>query len=88
MAINPFSNGRLDAGQVLSGSFDQPNNAVRVNLLNSAVPPNWDYVALTTATTTDTYVFKSGGSAGTTLRTVLITYTDSTKGTISTVALS
>lgn len=47
-----------------------------------------DYISLTSGATTDTYVFKSGGSGGTTVTTILITYTDSTKATISTVAKS
>jgi len=45
----------------------------------------FDYVSLTSGGTTDTYVFKTGGSGGTTVATVTITYTDSTKATISTV---
>jgi len=45
----------------------------------------YDYVALTQATLTDTYVFKKNGAGGTTVATVVITYTDSGKGTISTV---
>lgn len=45
----------------------------------------YDYVSLTQASTTDTWVFKAGGAGGTTVATVTITYTDSTKATISTV---
>ena len=48
--------------------------------------PAYDYVAYTnTNTTTDTYVFKTGGSGGTTVATVTIVYTDTTKSQISTV---
>lgn len=46
----------------------------------------YDYVSLATASTTDTYTFKTGGSGGTTVATITITYTDSTKATISNVA--
>lgn len=42
----------------------------------------FDNVALVTATLTDTYTFKRGGSLA---ATIVITYTDSTKATISTV---
>lgn len=52
------------------------------NILTGVV---WDYTALTQDTTTDTWTFKSGGSGGTTTAVILITYTDSTKETISTV---
>jgi hypothetical protein len=42
----------------------------------------WDYLSLTQGTDTDTYVFKYGGSGGSTLLTIVITYTDATKTTI------
>ena len=48
--------------------------------------PTNDYAALVQAALTDTWTFKSGGSGGTTVATVTITYTDSSKATISTVA--
>lgn len=56
--------------------------------VNSAVPAKWDYVTLSQDTTTDTYVFKTGGSGGTTVSTIVITYTDSGKQTLSTVEVS
>lgn len=42
------------------------------------------YAALTQAATTDTWTFKTA-SAGSTVAVIVITYTDSTKATISTV---
>ena len=47
--------------------------------------PLWDYMSLATGATTETYTFKLGGSGGTTVATLTVTYTDSTKETISTV---
>jgi len=47
--------------------------------------PSWDYVSLVQASTTDTYTFKTGGSGGTTVATVVLTFTDSTKQTLSNV---
>jgi hypothetical protein len=38
-----------------------------------------------TSATVETYVFKSGGLAGTTVKTIVITYTDSTKANLDTV---
>ena len=46
--------------------------------------PSYDYVAVTyPTTTTEQYVFKTGGSTGTTVATVNLTYTDSTKKSLS-----
>jgi hypothetical protein len=47
-----------------------------------AVIAGYNYVGLTQTSTTDTWTYKMGGSAGTTLATVTITYTDTTKATI------
>jgi len=48
----------------------------------------FDYVSLAQASTTDTYTFYQGGSGGTLVNTVTITYTDSSKNTLSNVALT
>lgn len=48
--------------------------------------PNVDYDYLDvqqTSSTVDTFVFKSGGSGGTTVLTIVVTYTDSTKSDIN-----
>jgi len=58
------------------------------NFLVGMSIPAHDHLALTVATTTDTWVYKTGGAAGTTVATVLVTYTDSGKGTITTIAKS
>jgi len=47
--------------------------------------PIYDYVSNTSASTSDTYIFKLGGSSGETVCTVAIVYTDNTKATILTV---
>lgn len=38
-----------------------------------------------TSSTVETYVYKSGGLAGTTVKTIVVTYTDSSKENIDTV---
>jgi hypothetical protein len=38
-----------------------------------------------TSATVETYVYKSGGISGTTVKTIVVTYTDSTKENIDTV---
>ncbi len=45
---------------------------------------SYDYVAVTyPTTTTESYVFKTGGVSGTTVATVNLTYTDTTKDFLS-----
>jgi hypothetical protein len=48
--------------------------------------PVYDYCAQTVNATSDVWVFKTGGSGGTTVATLTINYTDATKATISNVA--
>jgi hypothetical protein len=50
------------------------------------VPTSYDYIAYTSGTTTDTYVYKTGGVSGTTTATITVTWTDSNKTTLSSVA--
>lgn len=51
------------------------------------VQASWDYLSVAYPTSTqEVYTFKSGGSGGTTIATVVVDYTDSTKDFISTVA--
>lgn len=46
----------------------------------------YDYVSINySGTTSDVYTFKTGGSGGTTVATITLGYTDSGKGTLSTV---
>lgn len=49
---------------------------------------NADYVSNAPTSTTDVFTFRTGGSGGTVLGTVTVTYTDSTKTTLSTAALT
>lgn len=52
------------------------------------VPNAYDYVALSQSSTADTWSFRAGGSGGTLVNTVTVNYTDSTKNTISNIALT
>lgn len=50
---------------------------------------DYDYIdCQQTSATVETYVFKSGGSGGTTVQTIVVSYTDSTKANIDTVEYS
>lgn len=46
---------------------------------------SYDYIAGSQTTSSDTFIYKSGGASGTTVATVVIQYTDSTKSDISSV---
>lgn len=48
-----------------------------------AIIAGYDYAALSQTSTTDVYTYRQGGASGTVLATLTITYTDSTKATIS-----
>ena len=50
---------------------------------------DFDYVDVQqTNSTTETYVFKTGGSSGTTVQTIVVVYTSSAKSDIDTVTWS
>lgn len=72
----------------LSATPVSSNAPLPVTAQSYPVAAAWDYTALVQAATTDTWTFKTGGAGGTTVATVVITYTDATKATISNVARS
>lgn len=75
--VNIFHN-----GQAVGATNPFPVNATSGML----VGVSYDAVDIQqTSSTVETYVFKSGGLAGTTVKTIVITYTDSTKANIDTV---
>lgn len=60
--------------------------AVRTLSVSGLIPKEYDYIAVTYPTdTTETYTFKIGGSGGTTISAVTLTYTDDTKCYLSSV---
>lgn len=79
----------LDSPQTIVRSFEESNDAHRVNVISGGglVNQPWDYLAVdSTAPTEDIYTFKNGGVSGTLVATVTINYTDSTKNQILNVA--
>jgi hypothetical protein len=60
------------------------------SLIGGLIPNiDYDFVDVQqTNSTTETYVFKTGGSSGTTVQTIVLVYTDSTKANINTVTWS
>jgi len=72
--------------KIWASVWDSINNRLNVAVQNTVAVtqgisiPAHDYISYTnTSTTVDTYVYKTGGSGGTTVATLTITYTDTTK---------
>jgi hypothetical protein len=66
-------------------------NPTKHTLLGFDLVPgvDYDYIDVQqTSATVETYVFKTGGAGGTTIRTIVVTYTDATKANIDTVVYS
>lgn len=56
---------------------------------STAMPMGTDYIGITyPTTTTEVYVYKTGGSGGTTLRTITLTYLTASKNDLSSVEYS
>lgn len=76
-----------DGETPLVAEIDPDSGGIVVKSANGLLPNTYDYVAYTdTSTTVDTYKYYSGGSGGTLEATITITYTDSTKAQVSTIA--
>ncbi|MCA9333894.1 hypothetical protein KC963_02500 [Candidatus Saccharibacteria bacterium] len=85
-------NGKTANGQNIAVQVDE-NGVVSVSgiLTVTGLVPGVDYDYLDVQQTdsdTETYVYKTGGSGGTTVRTIVVNYTDSTKKNIDNVAWS
>lgn len=70
--------------------YQDPDTGAWLNVVPDKVAGvDFDYIdGQQTSTSIDTYVFKDGGSGGTTVQTITITYTDDTKENIDTIAWS
>ena len=69
---------------VLYGKRDGALEDAHPMAVGIGLPP-YDYVSLSIVSATETYTFNKNGSGGTTVATVVIVYTDSTRTDISTV---
>lgn len=69
---------------------DDTSHALLTKNTNSFTPGvDYDYLDVQqTSGTVETYVYKTGGSGGTTVRTITVTYTSSSKTDIDTVVWS
>lgn len=76
----------VDANQALQYSYDSDAQGLRITGAGTLVTEAFDYISATyPIATTEVYVYKTGGSSGTTVATVTVVYTDSSKTNISTV---
>jgi len=83
MASNPS---KIDSNQVLPTVYDAATDSLRITGSGKLVTESFDYIAATYPTaTTEVYTYKTGGSGGTTVATVTVTYVDATKEEISSV---
>lgn len=71
----------LDANQAIRNSHDEATQSFVVLPINALIKVGYDNGSLSQTDTTDVYTFKSGV---TTVATLTLTYTDSTKETLST----
>jgi hypothetical protein len=78
----------VGAGSATASTIRTADAVAYERLAGSFIPAAFDYVGATYDTTSDTWTYKTGGASGTTVRTVLVTYTDSSKSYISSVAAS
>lgn len=78
----------LDANQAIENSYVEAADALRVISLGQALPFTWDYMSLDSSDPeVEVYTFRQGGSGGEIVGTVTITYTDSSKETLSSVEI-
>lgn len=79
------SGGSLDQLVVTGGSGGSFNTLIQ----NTLVKVAYDYIAATYPSgTQEVYTFKTGGSGGSTVATVTVNYTDSTKSTLDNVSVT
>lgn len=77
---------QLDPGQVLKSSFDETNQSMKVRqIAGNLITDPYDYIALTYVTSgpgtgeIQTVTYKSGGSGGTTVGVLTLTYDGSNR---------
>lgn len=71
-----------------SAKQDTTNTLLSDRLGGSLVPSKFDYIGYTDGGATETFVYKTGGTGGTTVKTIVVTYSDATKAVLVSVAAS
>jgi hypothetical protein len=75
--------GYVDGLEALVGTT---NTVLSDRLSGSLVPAKFDYIGYTDGGASETFVYKTGGSGGTTQKTITVTYADSSKAVLVSVA--
>lgn len=72
-------------------AYDDSTKALKTNIVGGIQYlygfeiPAYDYISQTIGSTSKTFVFKTGGSGGTTVATITVNYTDTTLSVMSNV---
>lgn len=75
-----------DSTKAIRTAYEDATEALKVRPINSFLDVVSDAIVVTYPTgVQEVYTFKTGGTGGTTVRTITVTYTDSTKVNLSTV---
>lgn len=86
MAVHDHGLEAIRKASLLVTPGDTTEYKIRTSSVNGMLTESYDYLSINYSTSTqEIYTFKSGGSGGTTVATLTINYTDSTKNNISTV---
>lgn len=79
----------LDGEGTQRASFDDVNQGYKTITINSFITATYDYISVAyPSSVSETYTYKLGGSGGTTQGTITVTYVDSTKAQLLSVAKS
>jgi hypothetical protein len=82
---------KLDPGQIIQKLYNEQSNSIpMVDATNGAPTGPWDFVSMveTSGGAVETYTFRNGGPSGDIVKTVVITYTNSTKATLLNVQIT
>ena len=93
MGFNPgLTSQNISIGSVqvenVAGSVINPATEETLQSVAGFDIPKYDYIGITYNATTDVYVFKTGGSGGTTVGTLTLAYSDATKVQLNSVTKS
>lgn len=75
---------KLDFAQVIKASYDETAGGLKTTSIGGAlVTEVFDYISATyPLATQEVYVYKTGGSGGTTVATITVNYVDATKNEV------